>query len=254
MKPPTLPSLNQSNIFGAVLHAGQGVAILMLSRDFRLPITTTYLTYNFATRHLEPVTRTLFHLQLSWLVAAFFFLSALAHLLIATKYRPTYETNLKNGLNKARWLEYSLSASLMMVAIAMLVGIYDLGSLLMVFALIAGMNLMGLVMEITNRDRENPNWLSFKIGCLLGIVPWVVIAIYFWAANHYGSGDIPAFVYWIYGSIFLFFNCFAINMWLQYRKIGPWKNYLYGERVYILLSLIAKSLLAWQVFAGTLRP
>jgi hypothetical protein len=43
-------------------------------------------------------------------------------------------------------------------------------------------------------------------------------------------------------------------MVLQYKKIGPWKNYLFGERAYIILSLVAKSLLAWQVFAGTLRP
>jgi hypothetical protein len=47
---------------------------------------------------------------------------------------------------------------------------------------------------------------------------------------------------------------FAINMVLQYRKVGPWRDYLFGERVYILLSLTAKSALAWQVFAGTLRP
>jgi hypothetical protein len=43
-------------------------------------------------------------------------------------------------------------------------------------------------------------------------------------------------------------------MYLQYKRIGKWADYLYGERMYIWLSLIAKSLLAWQVFAGTLRP
>jgi hypothetical protein len=43
-------------------------------------------------------------------------------------------------------------------------------------------------------------------------------------------------------------------MILQYKKIGPWKDYLYGEKVYVLLSLVAKSALAWQVFVGTLMP
>ena len=47
---------------------------------------------------------------------------------------------------------------------------------------------------------------------------------------------------------------FAVNMVLQYKKIGKWKNYIYGEYAYIVLSLVAKSLLAWQVFGGTLRP
>jgi hypothetical protein len=52
----------------------------------------------------------------------------------------------------------------------------------------------------------------------------------------------------------VFFNAFAINMFLQYKGIGKWKDYMYGERMYIVLSLVAKSALAWQVFFGTLRP
>ena len=55
-------------------------------------------------------------------------------------------------------------------------------------------------------------------------------------------------------TIFVFFNIFAINMVLQYKKVGPWKNYLFGERIYIVLSLLAKTALAWQIFVGTLRP
>jgi hypothetical protein len=43
-------------------------------------------------------------------------------------------------------------------------------------------------------------------------------------------------------------------MVLQYRRVGPWRDYLFGETAYMVLSLVAKSALAWQVFAGTLRP
>ncbi|MBU0976626.1 hypothetical protein KJ918_07545 [Patescibacteria group bacterium] len=35
---------------------------------------------------------------------------------------------------------------------------------------------------------------------------------------------------------------------------GKWKDYAFGEKVYILLSLFAKSALAWQVWGGTMRP
>jgi hypothetical protein len=238
----------------ALLHFVQGLVVVWLSRDFRLPLTTNYLTFNEKTQALEPAVHTLANVSLPWLIAGFFFICALAHLIIATVYRQKYESDLKLGINKARWWEYSASASTMMVAIAMLVGIYDLGALLMLFTLTAGMNLMGLVMEVHNQTTKKTSWLSFNIGCLLGIVPWVVVAIFFWAANAYGAGDIPTFVYWIYGSIFVFFNIFALNMWLQYKKVGKWAEYLYGERAYMILSLVAKSLLAWQVFGGTLRP
>lgn len=245
--------LRTFNLIMAALHATQGVIVLVISRSFAVPITGTYLKFNSTTQHLDPATTTLFHVQLPWLIAIFFFLSAIAHLVTATVYNRRYNADLGLGLNKIRWLEYALSASLMMVAIGLLVGIYDLGSLVMIFVLIALMNLMGLVMEIHNQTTRQTNWLSFVIGCLAGLVPWLIVAFYMWLGAHEGS-PAPTFVYWIFVSIFVFFCCFAVNMVLQYKRIGPWKNYLYGERVYIFLSLIAKSLLAWQVFAGTLRP
>lgn len=254
MNNPTYADLRRFNLSMGFLHAVQGVLVLVLSKSFKLPITVSYLTFNPAKQALEPATHTVYNISLAGLVVAFFFISALAHLIISTIYRRGYEANLEKGINIARWLEYAVSASTMMAAIALLVGIYDLGSLKMIFSLVAIMNLMGLVMEVHNQTTKKTNWLSFWIGCLAGLVPWLVVASYFWASSTYGSGQIPTFVYWIYVSIFIFFNCFALNMWLQYKKIGKWANYLYGERVYIILSLVAKSLLAWQVFAGTLRP
>jgi hypothetical protein len=181
-------------------------------------------------------------------------MSSVAHLIIVTLYKNNYESDLKQGVNKARWIEYSFSASTMMVGIALLSGIYDLSSLIMIFTLVAIMNLMGLVMEIWNQTTKKTRWMSFVIGCIAGAVPWLVFVIYIWGANVYGSGNVPTFVYWIYLSIFLFFNSFAVNMFLQYKKKGKWADYLYGEKVYMILSLVAKSALAWQVFAGTLRP
>jgi len=50
------------------------------------------------------------------------------------------------------------------------------------------------------------------------------------------------------------FGGFAVNMYLQYKKKGRWADYLYGERLYMILSLVAKTALAWQIFAGSLRP
>lgn len=246
--------LRKFNLVMAALHAVQGLAILFLSTDLKLPITAGYLTFNLSTQSLEPASKLLFDLPLAPLVAIFFFLSAAAHLIISTIWKKGYEQDLSKGMNRARWFEYAVSASIMMVAIALLVGIYEISQLLMIFALVSFMNLMGLMMEVHNQTTEKTNWLSFIIGSFAGIVPWVVVGLYFWAAAAFGEGDIPTFVYWIYVSIFIFFNGFAINMYLQYKRIGKWKDYIFGEKVYILLSLVAKSALAWQVFAGTLRP
>ncbi|MEI7539797.1 MAG: heliorhodopsin HeR [Candidatus Saccharibacteria bacterium] len=249
----TTTSLRKFNLTMGFMHLVQGIIILILSKMFTLPISGNYLTFNASSQSLEPTTKFLFDLSLPMLIAVFFFLSAAAHLIIATIYNKKYNRNLSLGINKARWVEYSISASIMMVAISLLVGIYDLASLVMIFILTAIMNLMGLVMEVHNQTTKKTSWLSFWIGSLSGLIPWLVIAFYMWLGAANGSAA-PTFVYWIFVSIFVFFNCFAINMVLQYKKIGPWKDYIYGERAYIILSLVAKSLLAWQVFAGTLRP
>lgn len=249
----TKQGLRKFNLAMGGMHLVQGLLILIFSKDFTLPINGTFLKFNEATFHLEPASKVLFNLPLPILIAIFFFLSAAAHLIIATVYNKKYNSDLDKGINKARWIEYSISASIMMVSIALLVGVYDLMSLVMIFALTAVMNLMGLVMEVHNQTTQKTSWLSYIIGCFAGAIPWVVIAFYFWMSADNGKAA-PDFVYWIFVSIFLFFNCFAVNMVLQYKKVGNWKNYLYGELVYIILSLVAKSLLAWQVFAGTLRP
>ena len=249
----TLKRLRKFNIIAGFLHLSQAIAVLLLSKDFTLPISGSYLKFDTATQSLAPTTTVLFHLSLPLLIVAFFLLSAVAHFIIATVYNKQYTAQLAKGINVARWIEYSLSASIMIVAIALLVGIYDISNLIMLFALVGIMNLLGLVMEVHNQTTKKTNWLSYWIGCLAGAVPWVAVAITLWLGASNGSSA-PTFVYWIFVSIFLFFNTFAINMVLQYKKVGPWKNYLYGELVYIILSLVAKSLLAWQVFAGTLRP
>lgn len=255
----SLEHLKKWNQILAGLHAVQAVAVLLLANAATFPVTASFLTLDsLASTDGQPVlaaaSQGLFDVNVAYLVALFFAMSATAHLLLATKLRGWYEANLKKNMNKARWIEYSLSASTMLVAIALLSGVYDLASLMMIFALTAVMNLCGLLMEVWNQKSRKVNWLSFIVGCITGIVPWIVIGLYFWAANVYGSGQIPTFVYFIYGSLFAFFNCFAINMYLQYKRSGKWKDYLYGERVYMVLSLVAKSALAWQVFFGALRP
>lgn len=249
----TKAKLRKLNIIAGFLHLFQGVLVIVLSKSLSIPLTGNYLFFNAQTESLEPATTSLFSVDLPLLVAFFFFLSAFFHFLIATVYDKKYNAELKVGINRMRWVEYSISASVMIVAISLLVGIYDFMSLVMIFALTSIMNLMGLMMEVHNQTTEKTSWLSYNIGTLSGLVPWGVIAFYLWLGANEGS-KAPAFVYWIFVSIFVFFSCFAINMILQYKKVGPWKDYLYGEKVYIILSLVAKSVLAWQVFAGTLRP
>ena len=203
-----LKGLNRFNLIMGGLHFIQAIAVLLLSDPERgvVPVTLSFLKFDQTISKLLPASEQLFTINLAWLVALFFFLSSIAHLFIATVYREKYESDLMKGINKVRWFEYALSASVMMVAISLLSGIYDLSSLIMIFFLDAIMNLTGLAMEVHNQGEKKIKWLDFVIGCIAGIIPWIVFGIYVYGARQFGGGNIPTFVYWIYVSIFIFFN------------------------------------------------
>jgi hypothetical protein len=252
--------LKRYNLIAALLLGLQGLLVLFLSNPTSgvRPITTSYLTKDQLASAasgqdiLVSASRHLFDLNLAYIVAAFFLIGALAHLGVATFYRRRYEKDLRRGVNRTRWIEYSFSLSIMMAGIAMLSGIYDISSLLMIFGLTAVMSLMGLLMEYRNENMKHVDWFAYMVGIGAGLLPWLVLVIYIWGSHAYGSG-VPTYVYWIFGSLLVLFYTFAANMYLQYKQLGRWSTYLFGERAYIVISLTAKTILAWQVFAGTLH-
>jgi len=250
----TYRGLRRFNAVMGVLHLVQGAFMWVVSNDTTYPILTNFLKFDTATLSLVPNPKTVYELPFGPAIAIFLLLSAVAHLALATFGYKWYVKNLKLGMNPARFYEYALSSSLMVALIGMLVGVQDLGALILMFGINATMNMFGIMMELHNQHTKRTNWTSFIYGIFAGIVPWIVIFTYFYGSLSSGDAKPPAFVYAIIPTIFVFFNIFAVNMFLQYKKVGPWKNYLFGERVYIILSLAAKTALAWQIWAGTLAP
>ena len=245
-------SLKRFNLAMGTLHLVQGILMLVLSNDSTLPITASYVTYDVATEEFVSTQTTLFDLWLGPAVAMFMFISAIAHYSVGTFGNDWYVRNLGRGINYARWFEYAISSSIMIVLIAMLVGIYDFAALTFLFGVNALMNLMGLMMEVHNQTTEGTDWKSFNIGVFAAVVAWFPIFLYLLGPGGPADREVPGFVYGIFISLAFFYNTFAVNMWLQYRAKGRWADYLYGERMYIVLSLVSKSALAWQVFTGTL--
>ncbi|MHA2029800.1 MAG: heliorhodopsin HeR, partial [Candidatus Kariarchaeaceae archaeon] len=180
-------------------------------------------------------------------------LSSIAHFLIAGPLYDFYVKNLEKQFNPIRWIEYALSSSVMIVFIALLFGVWDFWSLFLIFMVNGLMNLFGYSMELQNQSTEKVDWTNYIFGWIAGATPWIVITSYFINIQSVG-GEVPWFVYWIFAVEVILFNCFAFNMFLQYKRVGPWKDYLYGERMYQILSLVAKTLLAWLVFAGVFQP
>ncbi|CAN2183591.1 Heliorhodopsin [Candidatus Nanopelagicaceae bacterium] len=243
-------SIRRYNLIAGFSHLVQMVAVLALANDFSLPIVARYMAGPPGSVFAEPIT--LLDTPVGLTVAIFLGLSAFFHFLVASpQFFTRYAAGLAAQRNYFRWVEYSISSSVMIVLIAQICGVSDVVAIISLFGVNASMILFGWLQEKYEQP-GNGGWLPFIFGCIAGLVPWIAIAFYVLAVGGPGDTKAPAFVYGIVISLFVLFNTFAVVQYLQYKKVGKWSDYLRGEKTYITLSLVAKSALAWQIFASTL--
>jgi lipid-A-disaccharide synthase-like uncharacterized protein len=214
--------LRRWNLGVGLIHAVQATVLLLIASDASLPVYASWIDGPPGSASLndgEP----LFDVPFAAATAAFLYLAAIDHLLVGGPLRSWYE---------------------------MLSGVWELTGLVALFGVNAGMILCGMLMERGSRPGPDADWTPFWVGTLLGSVPWLVIAIQLIRGDE--QAGVPGFVVGIFFSLLVLFALFAVNQALQYRQVGRWRDYLFGERAYIVLSLTAKSALAWQVYAGAL--
>jgi hypothetical protein len=241
-----LGGIRRWNLGLTVLHLAQAVLIAVLAGDFAISVTSSFPQGPPGTP--APAPETLFDVRIGWAIAVFLGLAALDHLLTATVARDVYERDLRRGINRFRWVEYSFSATLMIVLIGFYSGVTSINAVIAVIGANVAMILFGWIQERMNPPgRTSTTMLPFWFGTFVGIAPWISIAV-----NIAGSETVPGFVYGIVVAQFVFFFSFGLNQWLQYREVGKWTDYAFGEKAYLVLSLAAKSVLAWQIFGGSL--
>ena len=241
-----LDNLRSWNAALTVLHLGQAIAVAVLAGTFAITVTSNFP--QGPPGSAAPAPEALFDVRIGWAVAGFLALAALDHLLTATVLRGAYERDLSRGINRFRWVEYSISATLMVILIGFYSGITGITSVIAVAGANVAMILFGWIQERMNPPgRDHTTMLPFWFGTVVGLAPWVAIAV-----NVAGSATVPGFVYGIVVVQGVLFFSFGLNQYLQYREIGRWTSYAFGEKSYLVLSLVAKSLLAWQIFGGSL--
>ncbi len=250
----TARRLRSANLSASAFHFASAVLFLLIATEFDLPITASFPTQDPALTEALFPPEILTEVTIGYGVAAFSLLSAAFHLLVATGASRTYNRAIAAEQNPFRWIEYSLSSTLMIVLIIMLLGDYDIGALIGVAAANISMILFGWLMERHNRPgADDLDWAPFIFGCIAGIAPWIVGATYFAGSLGNAQDAVPTWVWVLFISVFVMFNCFAVNQFLQYRRVGRWRSYVFGEGVYIALSFVAKTILIWQVYFGTVR-
>ncbi len=198
------------NLVMGVLHLVSGSAMVALSNDFSLPVSTFALNGPPGTPLSEGVTNSVFDLPLAAGTASFLLLSAFFHFLIASPWGFTrYISELSRGRNRFRWVEYSFSSTLMIVLISLVFGITDIAALIGLGIANISMILFGWLMEMSNNGLMHANgdqptrgdrawWTPFWFGCIAGVGPWLAVVAYLVVnvAVEGGEGP-PGFVYGI---------------------------------------------------------
>ena len=234
--------------------------VIYANKDFIIGITSTFAAGPpgcIESGECEAFTITNYDVQLAYWVAAFSALSALFHYItVLPGFYESYRSELMKGRNPYRWVEYALSSTLMILIIMLISGITNLTALIGVGFANIGMILFGWISEIMNPpERDKTDWTAFWFGCIMGLGAWIAL----WgslAINLEQLGvdwsAIPNFVWVIIATQFALFNVFAVNHALQFIPGFYSEGYLRGEKNYIWLSLISKSLLAWSIYINTL--
>mmetsp|Transcript_79148 Transcript_79148/g.255924 ORF Transcript_79148/g.255924 Transcript_79148/m.255924 type:complete len:291 (+) Transcript_79148:110-982(+) len=255
------------NLAMGIMHLVWAVICLIVglgksrAGEFRIPELTSYPDWSGGGRRGPVAAQQLRGLiPFVALTSVFAWMSAAAHFCVLVCFKQ-YVKDLRAGLNQIRWLEYAGSSSLMIVLISMLFGIWDSHLLFQIGACNACMNFFGYAFEVQNRPGNKIDWSNFIFGCFAGACPWASVLSYVFSTN--GDG-VPGFVWGILAAYLIMFNTFPINMWLQYAQVGAWyrdeaggfpgAGYYFGEKVYQVLSLVAKTLLLWLVVGGCGQP
>jgi hypothetical protein len=269
----------------ALVHLGGFILTLMINKDQTFPLYVRYMTWPavkgepFEFKEIRSVS-----LSLKWLISAFFLLSAFFQWLPATLlWEDTWKRLTEKGIQPYRWVEYSFSASCLVLVGAALDGINDLHFMLLIFATMWTVMFLGWIQEnncfylrtiaqaavvqpsVGRRRGGFMRWFEFLMPHLVGWVPylfvWFALLHKFAVANDKSDQDAPKWVIGFYVFNFLVFSSFGFNQVAQMCRLRPWRTLddqafkrvvVFHETAYVVLSLVAKTVTAYFLFTGLL--
>ena len=247
----------------AVVQALSGVAILttllvLKFRDDQRGFQAYLFTDTFDLESKRPLTNIVGSFEAGWLIVPMAFLTSLSHVvqavLIGQSMDPRntlasrFVENLKKGINAIRWVEYSVTASLMTSVIFLLCG----GTNVYLFFLLGiacnmALQWQGFQFELL-MDRER--WLErcspMIAGFIIFTAQWAVLWTMFALTVHQNEG-VPWFVWTSFIGLqttFLVFPAIQIGRYYKWWVFKTWYGYEFSMN---FASNLSKLLLDWTL-------
>ncbi len=177
-----------------------------------------------------------------FLLAVFTAVTAAFHFRAARQAKPTLP-------NTGRWVEYSITATIMAIVLALSSAVFALDALLLILFATACCMLCGLATDWMGRaaEQKRARYLVTGVGWLL--IAGVFAAIIFNYASV--ATQAPWFVHAIFATMLVLYISFGVVHLWDVRRESPDESYLVKvEKRYIALSMLAKSALVLLLFSG----
>lgn len=258
VKKEDLAGLRNWNLIVGSLYVLQAVLILIMGVGRSVAIYTNFL--NLDTLQTQAQGRSvfaasmhqIFSINLMYFLITILLLSAIVHFLAATKLKSTYDHNLEQGENKMRWFDHGLVVGLALTLIGLLVGVSDFSLLVSIFFVSCIAAYFGCSIEARFHEDRKISRLMFGMQTFLTFIPWIIFGVYLSSGHLYGQ--FPTYVGWLVISLFIVFVAYTVNAYLRFYSRTKFAILIQNERTYFVIGFIFKSLLVWQLFAGSLRP
>ena len=275
-KAPRFWSVNWT---AAVIHLLNALAMLFLwngsdNKDIVYRLTETYAPWVAAVNGtctlpaikisdewcLERKTETTSELSLWWLIIGFhslsFFFQTLAMFEWTTIGKLNYVVEVQDmGQNTLRMIEYSISATCMQIAIALLLGVWSRLAIIGIASLTVITMLLGLIAEQIRTTNLKVAWLAHLTGWLSMGAVWAILGRQFIFTIMNSPNRPPEFVYGIVVTIGLLYTIFGWVQMYQLCKTNRMPAEKLNSRVeiaYCINSLISKTFLGWMIFSNAL--
>lgn len=181
------------------------------------------------------------------LIVTFFAITAGFHLLYALNPGNVYLDAVKKGNNFWRWIEYGISATIMIVVIAILSGVKDINNYILMIVISLGIMSTGQWFETATGKSK---WIPIIVGFTLMMGVFTVI----FASFRRRIREVQALGFklptWIYLVVFMMFGFYASFGFVPVAQMVFRGNYRKYEYAYLTLSLISKVSLGVLVAVG----
>lgn len=174
--------------------------------------------------------------------------AAIFNLLLATRYRQAYDKAVLSGANQLRFTNYMFALSAFAIALALIAGVRDIASLLIIVLLVVTACSLGAKAEAARISRQAG---TKRLAIVMAALPAALVGLYTLMAHVYGGGlPFERLIPLAVAAVLLLASSLVLNN--AYRG-NRTQDYVRVEKAYGLMLLLLLSGFSWAVLSTLLR-